>query len=301
MSTIPDPMTTRATLGPLRNVSTTRVTDQAFLKAPMTLLRERARAAGSFDGSASQFYLINANAEPALATLRYRLWNVKMFAAEQPFEVDGRKYNAGSYIIPAKGNPESLAQSLSSADADLALRISGVTSDPSAKRHEISAPRIALIHSWVNTQNEGWYRLALDEMKVPYSYISDQRLRDVPNLREKYDVILYPPVGVGLAALIHGVPKRMQPDGSDFGGPLPWMQTDLTPNLVSRDGQPDQSPDIRGGMGFEASPLWIHARCRRVAPSICRTWKTAGVPSPTGTTVSWGSTSIRRRCSGLLC
>jgi hypothetical protein len=239
------------TLGPLRNVSTTRVTDLAFLKAPMTLLKEPARATGRFEGGSARYYLINANAEPALATLRFRLRNVKMFAAEQPFEIEGRKYNAGSYIIPVDGNPGTLAQSLAQAATELGLVISGSATDPSAPRHEISAPRIAFIHSWVNTQNEGWYRLALDEMKVPYSYISDQSLRETQNLREKYDVILYPPVGVGLAGLINGVPKRTQPDGSDFNGPLAWMKTDLTPNLVSSDGQPDQSPDIRGGMGFE--------------------------------------------------
>jgi hypothetical protein len=29
------------------------------------------------------------------------------------------------------------------------------------------------------------------------------------------------------------------------------MRTDLTPNLATSDGQPDQTPDIRGGIGFE--------------------------------------------------
>jgi len=239
------------TLGPLRNVQTIRVTDPAILKAAMTLLKEPARAHGTLDGTAAKFYLINANAEPSLATLPFQLRGASLFAAEQPFDNEGRHYNAGSYIIPAAGNAASLSQNLTRAAGALALRISGAASDPAVARHPITAPRIALIHTWVNTQNEGWYRLALDEMKVPYSYISDQSLRDTPNLREKYDVILYPPVGANLAALINGVPKRIQPDGSEFGGPLPWMKTVLTPNLASSDGQPDQSPDIRGGMGFE--------------------------------------------------
>ena len=45
------------------------------------------------------------------------------------------------------------------------------------KRHQIAVPRIALLHTWVNTQNDGWFRLALDECEVPYSYISDQDIR----------------------------------------------------------------------------------------------------------------------------
>ena len=238
------------TLGPLRNVSTTRVTDVAFLKAQMTLLSEPARATGSLEGAPSQFYLINANAEPALATVRFQLRDVKMFAAEKAFEIQARKYNAGTYIIPAEGNAPNLADRLASLAKELGIRIAGSASDPPVSRHELSMPRIALLHSWVNTQDEGWYRLALDEMKAPYVYISDQSIRAMSDLRAKYDVILYPPVAIGLSSLINGVPKRTQPDGTDFGGPLPWIKTDLTPNLVAVDG-PDQSSDIRGGMGFE--------------------------------------------------
>lgn len=47
--------------------------------------------------------------------------------------------------------------------------------------------------------------------------------------------------------LIFGVPKRLLPDGSDFGGLIPWKNSPLTPNL----GGVDQTDDIRGGLGFQ--------------------------------------------------
>ena len=115
------------------------------------------------------------------------------------------------------------------------------------KRHPISVPRIALLHTWVNTQNDGWFRLALDECEVPYSYISDQDVRGTPDLRAKYDVIIFPPVTSSLPSLINGVRKRMLDDGTDFGGPVPFKSTALTPNL----GGVDESDDIRGGLGFD--------------------------------------------------
>ncbi len=239
------------TLGPLRNVSTIRVTDVAILKAPMTLIQGQAKAAGSFSASTARYYLINANAEPALATLRFRLKNVKMFAAEAGFEADGAKYNAGTFIIPAEGNPGDIASQLEAAARDLGIRVKGTAGGPSVAKHELAVPRIALVHTWVSTQNEGWYRLALDEMMVPYTYISDQTLGATPNLRDRFDVIIFPPGAGNLASMINGVPKRMTPDGSEFGGPIPWKRTDLTPNLATSDGQPDQTDDIRGGMGFE--------------------------------------------------
>ena len=237
------------TLGPLRNVKTMRVTDAAILKAPMTMLNGPARAAGSVASGAAKFYLVNANAEPSLATLRFRLKDVKFFAAEEAFEAGGAKYAAGTFVIPADGNPSDLKAQLDKAANDLGLMVGGTGDDLKVARHAVGVPRIALVHTWTSTQNEGWFRLGLDEFQIPYAYISDQTIRTTPNLKEKYDVLIFPPVTSNIAALINGVPKRMLADGSDFGGPVPWKNTALTPNLIAPG--IDQTDDIRGGLGFE--------------------------------------------------
>jgi hypothetical protein len=55
-----------------------------------------------------------------------------------------------------------------------------------------------------------------------------------------------------LATMINGVRKRTLHDGSDFGGPIPWKNTELTPNLAGPPGKKtDETDDIRGGLGFE--------------------------------------------------
>ncbi len=236
------------TLGPLRNVNTIRVADAAILKAPMTLLAGPARAPGGISGAAgAKYYLVSANAEPALATLRFRLKDLKIFAAEETIAADASKFNLGSLLIPAEGNPPDLRARLEAAAKDLGIRIHATGADLRAARHALAVPRIAVLHTWVNTQNEGWFRLALEETEVPYAYISDQVVRATPNLKEKYDVIVFPPVTSNVAAMIHGVPRRMLADGSDFAGPIPWKNTPLTPNL----GGVDQTDDLRGGLGFE--------------------------------------------------
>jgi hypothetical protein len=239
------------TMGPLVNVKTLRVTDVAILKAPMALVRNPGPYEGGLMAAsgAAKFYFINASAEPALATLRFRLKDVKMFAAEESFDADGQKYAAGSFIIAAEGNPSNLKQQLETAAKDLGLTVRASTADTKIARHEIAVPRIAVLHTWINTQVEGWFRLALEETKIPYAYISDQVVRDTANLKENYDVIIFPPAGNNLSTLINGMPKRMLPDGSDFGGAIPWKTTDLTPNL----GLVDHTDDIRGGMGLEGA------------------------------------------------
>jgi hypothetical protein len=216
------------------------------------MLMAGAAGAASISGAAgTKYYVVNANAEPALATLRFRLKDVKIFATEDQFEADGNKFNIGSLLIPMEGNPADLRPRVEAAAKELGLRVRATDADIQVARHALAVPRIALLHTWVNTQNEGWFRLALEETGVPYTYISDQVVRATPNLREKFDVIVFPPVTSNVATLINGLPKRILPDGSDFGGPVPWKKTDLTPNLVGPDGGPDHSDDIRGGLGFE--------------------------------------------------
>jgi dipeptidyl aminopeptidase/acylaminoacyl peptidase len=237
------------TFGPLRNVVTLRVVDPSILAAPMTLAKDEIRAKGGVtgNGSASAWYVLNATAEPALATLRFRLKYIKMFAAEEPFESDGVKYNAGSFLIPAAGNPDDLLAQLKSATESLGLSAHAVAGEIKVKHHPVSVPRIALLHTWVTTQDDGWFRLALDECEIPYAYISDEEIRATADLKAKYDVIIFPPATTSLSTLINGVRKQLLDDGSDFGGPVPFKSTKLTPNL----GGVDEADDIRGGFGYE--------------------------------------------------
>jgi hypothetical protein len=109
---------------------------------------------------------------------------------------------------------------------------------PEVKTHELAVPRIAILHTWQNTQNEGWFRIAFDRLQIPYAYISDHTVRDTPNLRAKYDVIIFPPLGGTAQRIVNGLPRR--------GEPIPWKKTALTPNLGV-----DETDDMRGGMGLQ--------------------------------------------------
>ena len=100
-----------------------------------------------------------------------------------------------------------------------------------------NTPRIAVLHTWLRTQDEGWYRVALDSMRVPYSYISTQFVSRTPNLRDRFDVIIFPPSGGNSPQeIVNGMPP---------GPPLPWKKTALTPNLGV-----DETDDMRPGLGM---------------------------------------------------
>jgi hypothetical protein len=226
------------TMGAMRNVKTVRVVDKSVLDAPATLLTEDAKVTGQLSGPSSAVaYLINHNTDNTLATLRFRLKDVKMSAAEDSFKVGDQQYNTGSFIIKKDGNPADLRSRLDAAVTELGLKAAGVDKLPEVKTHELSVPRIAIVHTWINTQNEGWYRIEFDKLKIPYTYISDQVIGNTPNLREKFDVLIFPPVGGSAQTIVNGMPKR--------GDPMPWKASAVTPNFGN---SPDQTDDMRGGM-----------------------------------------------------
>ena len=229
------------TLGPMHNITTVRVTRPEILQASMTTLSDPARPQGGVSGSATAAaYLVNHNADNILATFRFRLKDVHMFAAEDAFKAEDRSFNAGSFIIQADGNPADLRSRLESAAAATGVTAVSAAAVPTVAMHELAAPRIALVHTWTNTQNEGWYRVAFDRLQIPYDYISDQKLRDISDLRARYDVILFAPVGGTAQRIVNGSAGR--------GEPIPWKKSALTPNLGDA---PDQTDDIRGAMELQ--------------------------------------------------
>ena len=224
------------TFGELFNVQVVRVTDTKVLEAPM----ERVSEIGPPSGvrGAGSIFAIDNDAEPALATLRYRLKDATMEAAEKEFDAAGKKFHRGSFLIKGVTQGE-----LDAATKDLGLQATALAAAPNVPTHAVRAARIALLHTWLGTQTEGWWRLAFDKLQIPYDYISTQAIANIPDPNEKYDVILFPPVGWGAspAAIVNGLPM-------DWGNPLPWMDTPLTPNLV---GKNDSTPDMRPGLGWD--------------------------------------------------
>ena len=222
------------TFGELGNVRVVRVTDLAVLRAPMERVSGPVRAAGGIRGEAGALFAVNHNTDNALMTLRYRLKDGAIDLAEEPFEAAGKKFSRGSFLLRGVPAPE-----LGRAASELGLEAIPLEAAPAVKTHPARAARIALVHTWLSTQNEGWWRLALDQLQVPYRYISTQEVARAENLRAQYDAILFPPVGRGgPSAIVAGMPM--------WGNPIPWRKSAETPNL----GTHDSTDDVRPGLGW---------------------------------------------------
>ncbi|HEY3815282.1 MAG TPA: M14 family zinc carboxypeptidase [Caulobacteraceae bacterium] len=218
----------------LFNVKAVRVTDGAILQAAMTPLGDAADVSGKLSGS-GDVTVVNNSGQTSLLPLVYKLGPQKIAVADAAFEANGKHYAAGSLVITGADQAK-LAEALKT----FALDADRLAAAPTVASHPARAPRIALMHTWLSTQDEGWWRLAFDKAGIPYAYISTQSAAAEADLRAKYDVIVFAQVGgASTRDVIDGLPR--------YGNALPWQKSALTPNL----GVIDSTPDTRPGLGGE--------------------------------------------------
>jgi hypothetical protein len=211
----------------MRNLVMTAVTDKSLLTAAMTPVTAPVRAPGGVSGTGATV-VVEHSGDNLLAQFRFQFAKVKMSAAEAAFEAGGRKFSAGSFIIPNANRAE-----IEPALRDLGLSGYAVASVPAdVKQHDLDVPRIGYIHSWGNTQDEGWVRAALDYYKIPYTYFGENQVvkRDIS---KEFDVIIWP----------HGGGVGQDPPTT--GTPVPFKKSEQYQAL----GYPDSTDDTRGGLG----------------------------------------------------
>lgn len=226
------------TLPYLHQVEAKRIDEKDILEQPMRLVVGEVAVAGGLAGGRSDFYVLNNTTDDNVTVFRFKLPGVEMEAAESSFMIDSTRFNAGSFIIPARGNGRNLADQLQETAGALGLTVYGINEKPDVDTHTVEVPRVGLIHTWVSTpQDAGWWRLAFDGIGIPYTYLSEQDIRTLNP--DDFDVLIMPRTFASPQELVAGE--------SQAGDPVPWMPSDDYPHL----GKIDQTPDMRQGMGYE--------------------------------------------------
>jgi len=216
----------------MRNVKSYAIADKAIFDKPMTLAMADFKAPGTITGTGSTI-VIDHTTDNTLVTFAFQNKSTKMQIAEQAFDMGGHHFAAGAFVI---ANASRAA--IESQVRDLGLQAWATNAAPSVPMHDLTLPRIGYIHTWTSTQDEGWVRMAFDKFKVPYTYFADNLVRQ-GNLRQKYDVIVFPHAGGTGTSLVYG--------GVTGNQPIPYKKTDDTPHL----GIEDSTDDIRGGLGYD--------------------------------------------------
>jgi hypothetical protein len=218
------------TLDALRHVETIKVADSSMFSRPMQILTANASVRGAVPSSGT--LIVKHLGDWRSAVLPWKAAGAKVSVTEAAFKADGVDYPAGTYIV------ENASNSARDAIASLGVAAVSAGSPMTVARHAVALPRVALMHSWLETQNEGWVRFAFEQMGIPFTYISDQQLRK-PNALDRFDVVVFPHVSGSVPTIVNGRPM--------IGPAIPWKKTAAYPNL----GKWDETDDIRPGMGYE--------------------------------------------------
>ena len=222
------------TLGYLKNVDFKRVANPDVLKVPMHAWTGPQPLPPITYG---RWAIIN-DADNDVARFAFALKDLPIHVTELESTPGNKRLPAGTLLVDVPTVTNDALFALRKALGT--TRIQPIEGNGSEGRmHDLHLPRVAILHTWLRTQDEGWFRLALESLGIPYSYISTQEVSRTPNLREKFDVILFAPTGGSnsSAEIVNGLPP---------GPPLPWRKTDITPNL----GGIDETDDMRPGLGL---------------------------------------------------
>lgn len=207
-----------------------------FDVSSLKLLTENPKYKGKVDGEGSS-YILKYKAQntvlPAVYAIKAANKNAEITILPKRTVVDGDTISAGSILIK-KINADQ-AKKLTS-DFGLDLKAGGSNVE-ATDQQAVKLPRVAIYHTWYNTQDEGWSRYTFEERGIPYTSIDKDDLK-AGNLKNRFDVILLPRVRGDAKNFVHGVDKKF--------GPMPFTKTTEFPSH----GFPDSTPDMTGGPGF---------------------------------------------------
>jgi Zinc carboxypeptidase len=218
------------TMGLMSHAEVHEIADKAILDVPVQPV-DMLTVEGILQGDGPLLAVLH-NGANSLATLRYRLKDVKFEAVEQSFKSGETEIPAGSFLIASTSRARTEI-------AKLGLRAVALSAPPAVPRHDVDLPRLAMFSTWGSTQDVGWVRYAFDHFEIQYDLIYKERVRK-GNLRDSYDVIVIPNQGRGNA-------KSIVFDIESKGKPVDYQKSSEFPTL----GAYGETADITGGMGLE--------------------------------------------------
>jgi len=218
------------TMGMMSHAEVKEIADKAVLEVAVDPVAE-VKLTGTVNGAGSIIAVADYGSNNMI-TLRYRLKDLKVQAAEKEFTQGETVFPAGSFIVSGD------AARVRSAIESLGLTGLALGAAPAVPMHDVDLPRVAMYSTWGSTQDVGWVRYAFDKFEVAYDLIYKDRVRQ-GNLKNAYDVIVVPSQS--------GSGKRLVFDIESRGQPIAYRKTDQFKNL----GMYGESDDITGGMGLE--------------------------------------------------
>ncbi len=222
------------TLGLMYGVDVHELDSMKYNNAEMELVDNDVVYKGQAKGTGSD-YIIDYKAQSSIISGLYDLQktgNLNVQVVDSMFIENGDTIKQGAIVLEDldKNRTDKLA-----ADFGIDLQAKNLKLKNS---HKVSLPKIAVFHSWDDTQDEGWVRFTLEQKGIPYTSIDKDDLKKGA-LKKQFDIIIIPQQYGNLSDFVNGVDDRF--------GPIAYTKTAEFPSH----GYPDSSQDITGGPGWD--------------------------------------------------
>src|SRR6185295_13227765 len=180
------------------------VADKKVFAAAMEPVTADVKPQGAVEG-AGEVFLLRDTGQTALLEARVLLGTNQVDAAEAAFTAGGISYPPGSWIVQAP------RQAVEEVAGRTGLVFTAAAALPDVRRHLLDLPRLAVLHTWTDTQDTGWVRYTFDRGKIPYTLINDDDLKQ-GGLAGRFDVILFPETGGdSFTDLVRGIDPKFSP------------------------------------------------------------------------------------------
>ncbi len=199
------------TLGLLYGVDVKTEDSVKYVMTDLKMIKEDVKYTGKMDGDGGNFVL-NYKAQnsvlPAMYWIKSQNKTSKVVVLDSAAILDGVKDTLSAGAVVFKGITQDQAKSLNS---QFGLDIHATKSNADGKKqHEVNLPRVAIYHTWFNTQDEGWSRFTFEQRGIPYTSIDKDDLK-AGGLRKRFDVILIPRIRGGASDFINEIDKKYGP------------------------------------------------------------------------------------------
>ncbi|MFM7316324.1 MAG: M14 metallopeptidase family protein [bacterium] len=165
------------------------------LNVESTLVRTKTRPAptGVGDLSKAGHLVIENRSNDDLTLIQHLISNkVTVEIHESGAEVSGKKLLPGFAVVALDDRSRAGAKEMiPKGSSRLITTTNAITT--SGRTYKLSNQRMALYQPWESSMNEGWTRLMLERLKIPYTTIHRDDIL-AGKLRERFDCIVFPSV-----------------------------------------------------------------------------------------------------------
>lgn len=181
------------TLPLLMGVSVDELREPLHVESSMIRRLDKPASISVGDVSKAGFLIIENRSNDDLTLIQHLiLKKVTVKIHDSAAEIAGKKLSPGFAVVPLDDRSRAITREIL---PKLSSRVIATSSIPSTsgRTYKLANQRLALYQPWESSMNEGWTRLVLERLKIPYTTIHRDDVL-AGNLRERFDSIVFPSV-----------------------------------------------------------------------------------------------------------